>query len=457
MKKNNLTIKTLLYLAVFSIVILLLLWILQVQFLQVFYEKYQINNIKEVANYIENSKGNIYNTLEDYAYNYDMCIQYYNEDANIGYNLKNPGCMLGSNNYQVAKYKSHLLTSDKKYIKLYAPNTGTKSIMYLIKLDATNYIFLNTTLEDLNTTTALLKNQLIYIILVLIFLSIIMSVFISRRINRPILKIIEKAKQLGKGNYNVVFDKSNIAELDELSDVLTLAASEMNSTDELRRDLLANVSHDLKTPLTMIKAYAEKVRDLTYKDAEKRERDLNVIIEESDRLNILVNDLLELSKLEAKGTELKIEEYDLVVNINDILKRYEIIKEMEHYKIEVMMPKKAIICADKAKIEQVIYNLINNAIEHTGNDLKIKLSVKKQKESYLVEITDTGVGISEEDKKLVWNKYYKKEKNHKRNIVGSGIGLSIVKEVLEQHHFEYGINSKIGKYTTFYFKIPKKK
>lgn len=457
MKKNNLTIKTLLYLAVFSIVILLLLWILQVQFLQVFYEKYQINNIKEVANYIENSKGNIYNTLEDYAYNYDMCIQYYNEDANIGYNLKNPGCMLGSNNYQVAKYKSHLLTSDKKYIKLYAPNTGTKSIMYLIKLDATNYIFLNTTLEDLNTTTALLKNQLIYIILVLIFLSIIMSIFISRRINRPILKIIEKAKQLGKGNYNVVFDKSNIAELDELSDVLTLAASEMNSTDELRRDLLANVSHDLKTPLTMIKAYAEKVRDLTYKDAEKRERDLNVIIEESDRLNILVNDLLELSKLEAKGTELKIEEYDLVVNINDILKRYEIIKEMEHYKIEVMMPKKAIICADKAKIEQVIYNLINNAIEHTGNDLKIKLSVKKQKESYLVEITDTGVGISEEDKKLVWNKYYKKEKNHKRNIVGSGIGLSIVKEVLEQHHFEYGINSKIGKYTTFYFKIPKKK
>lgn len=455
MKKNNLTIKTLVYLAIFSIAILLLLWIIQIQFLQVFYEKYQIDNITKVASYIEEDTDSLPASLEDYAYKYDMCIQYYTLDGTIGYNLKNTGCLLGSSNYQIAKYKSHLLTSDKKYIKLYAPNTGTKSIIYLINLGEGNYIFLNTTLEDLNTTTSLLKNQLIYIILMLIVLSIIMSIFISKRINKPIIKIIEKAKELGRGNYNVVFDKSNIAELDELSEVLTVAASEMNKTEELRRDLLANVSHDLKTPLTMIKAYAEKVRDLSYKDDEKREKDLNIIIEESDRLNVLVNDLLDLSKLEAHAEELNITRYDLVADINAILKRYDIIKETENYKFIVDMPSKAYVLADQSKIDQVIYNLINNAIEHTGEDLTVKITVKKQKDTYLVEITDSGKGISEADKALVWNKYYKKEKNHKRNVVGSGIGLSIVKEVLEHHKFEYGIDSKLNEYTTFYFKIKK--
>ena len=282
-----------------------------------------------------------------------------------------------------------------------------------------------------------------------------MSIFISKRINKPIIKIIEKAKELGRGNYNVVFDKSNIAELDELSEVLTVAASEMNKTEELRRDLLANVSHDLKTPLTMIKAYAEKVRDLSYKDDEKREKDLNIIIEESDRLNVLVNDLLDLSKLEAHAEELNITRYDLVADINAILKRYDIIKETENYKFIVDMPSKAYVLADQSKMDQVIYNLINNAIEHTGEDLTVKITVKKQKDTYLVEITDSGKGISEADKALVWNKYYKKEKNHKRNVVGSGIGLSIVKEVLEHHKFEYGIDSKLNEYTTFYFKIKK--
>lgn len=455
MKKNNLTIKTLIYLSVFSIVILLLLWAVQIQFLEVFYEKYQVANIREVASLIEHDKSNINNILEDYAYNYNMCIEYYSSSATVGYNLKNPGCLLGSKNLSVARYKSNLLMSNKKYIKLYAPTTGVKSVIYLLKLDNNEYIFLNTTLEDLNTTTKLLKGQLIYIITGLIILSIFMAIFISKRLNKPIIGIIEQAKELGKGNYNVKFNKSNIAELDELSDVLTVAASEMNKTEELRRDLLANVSHDLKTPLTMIKAYAEKVRDLSYKDDDKREHDLNVIIEESDRLNVLVNDLLELSKLEAKADSLNCTKYDLVEDINSILKRYEIIKETENYNFIVEMPEHANVYADKHKIDQVIYNLVNNAIEHTGDDLVVKIKVKSKKDYYLVEITDTGKGIKEEDKALVWNKYYKKEKNHKRNVVGSGIGLSIVKEVLEKHNFEYGIDSKIGKYTTFYFKIKK--
>ncbi len=453
MKRNNLTLKTLLYFTLFSTVIILSLWILQIQFLQYYYEAYQMNNIKQLAQGLKDNEDNITEYMESIASENEVCLQLYTETDLIEYNIRRPGCILASNNQTIISKKFELINSDMNYVKVVAPKTGTKSIIYSVNLNDGSYVFLNTTLEDIHVASTILKRNLIYIVLFLIVLSIIVSIYLSKKINKPILNIINTAREMGKGNYNVKFEKSNIAELDELADVLTVAASEMNETSELRRDLLANVSHDLKTPLTMIRAYAEKVRDLSYKDKKKMDRDLNVIIEETDRLNGLVNDILDLSKIEAGADTLNIEEYDLVEDIKDIMKRYDIIKETEHYIFELDLPKTAIISADKSKINQVIYNLINNAIEHTGDDLTVKISLKKEKDCYVVRITDSGKGIPEEEKKLVWNKYYKKDKRHKRNVIGSGIGLSIVKGILENHHFEYGIDSKINEYTTFYFKI----
>lgn len=455
MKNRNLTIKTLMYFSVFIATILLALWAIQIQFLQVFYERNVIEKIDLVAEDIKNNKNNLDALLQEYAYSNDMCIEYYHDTVEIDYNLKKNNCVLRDYSYEIAKYKAELINNQKDYMVLYAPKTNIKSILYAVNLGNSNYVFLNTTLEDMNSATALLKKQLIYLILILILASSIMAIFVSRRLNRPILKIISTAREMGKGNFNVNFEKSNVEELDELCDVLTVAASEMNKTEELKRDLLANVSHDLKTPLTMIKAYAEKVKDITYKDPEKRERDLNVIIDETDRLNNLVNDLLDLSKMQAGECDLNIEEYDIVKNIKDILKRYDIVVEKEGYSFELDMPKSAKVKADKAKIEQVIYNLINNAIEHTGEDLKVIITVKKQLDGVFISIKDTGSGLTDEEKRLVWNRYYKKDKKHKRNVVGSGIGLSIVKNILENHKCEYGIDSKVGSYTSFYFKLKK--
>jgi signal transduction histidine kinase len=458
-KKSSLSVKTLYYLSVFSILILFLLWILQIQFLNFFYERYQIENIKTIAKNIKSEEDLEEGTVEELAYRYDICIQYETETKEeikvVEINTKNPQCILGQKNKQIENYKADLVKSNQDYIKLFSPVKGIKSIIYKITIGDSS-VYLSTTLEDLDTTTSLLRSQLIYITLLLMILSIIMSIFLSRQINKPIIKIIDKAKNLGKGE-TVIFEESNIEELDELSNVLTVASTEMNKTNELRRDLLANVSHDLKTPLTMIKAYAEKVRDLSYKDDEKRTKDLNVIIQESDRLNNLVNDLVELSKIENGNVELKIDKYDLIDEIEDVMKRYEILQEQDGYKFEIDIPAKAMIKADRNKLDQVLYNLINNAVEHTGDDLKIKISVKQKWDSYIVSITDTGKGINKEDIPLVWNKYYTKNKNHKRNRVGTGIGLSIVKNVLESHGFEYGIDSKVNEYTTFYFKIKKEK
>ena len=168
MKKNSIKFKTLFYLILFSVLILALLWIVQVQFLSVFYEKYQIASIKNVANKIVTNQSDNF-AIENYAYENNMCIQIITENETINYNTKNPGCFLGSQNKIIQKYKSDLILKNNKYIKLYSPLTNKKSILYAIKLD-NKYIFLNTTLEDINTTTLLLRNQLIYIIFILIIM-----------------------------------------------------------------------------------------------------------------------------------------------------------------------------------------------------------------------------------------------------------------------------------------------
>lgn len=455
MKNNSLTIKTLIYIAGLSVLALILLWVIQLFMIDYSYESYQVKTIKKVVEMIKEDQLNTV-SLEDYADEYNVCIEHYKTTEKISYNLRNPGCVLNDVEYDISKYKKELLKNKNlDYLELVTPDTEVRSLLYEITLDDGSVIFLNSVLEDISSTTIQLRAQLVYIVVILVIVSVIVSIFISKSINNPILKIIKSAKELGKGNYNVKFEKSNIAELDELSEVLTVAASEMGKTDELRRDLIANVSHDLKTPLTMIKAYAEKVKDISYKDKEKMDNDLEVIIKETDRLNNLVNDLLELSKLESKKNELNIEQYDLIESLNDILTRYDILIEKNGYKFEIDIPDEAIVNADKAKVEQVIYNLINNAIEHTGDDLVIKIKIEKQKDGIMLSITDTGKGISEKDIPLVWTRYYTKEKRHRRNIVGSGIGLSIVKKILEEHNFKYGIDSKLGEYTTFYVKFHK--
>ncbi|MDY3757252.1 MAG: HAMP domain-containing sensor histidine kinase [Bacilli bacterium] len=455
-KKNSLGVKTFSYLITFSIAILLLLYMFQIVFLKIFYERYQINNLKSVANRIITSPETV--SFEQLAYENEMCIQIYNDNKVTSYNVLNKDCLLNSNDKSVIKVKNKILTSSKNsIIRVINPKYDSKSIIYGIHYSDDIYILLNTKLEDVNSTTYILRGQLIYITLIMIILSGIVSYFVGKMINKPILNITNKAKLMAIGNYEQDTNKYDIAEIDELNQVLNYARSEIKNTDELRRDLMANVSHDLKTPLTMIKAYAEMARDINNENEDKRKDNLNVIIDETDRLNVLVNDILELSRMQNSSDELNIESYDLIEELNQILKRYEIIKETENYKFITNIPEKAMVKADKKKINQVMYNLINNAINYTGDDLTIKINITDCKKRYLVEIIDTGKGISEEDLKFIWSKYYKNEKNHKRNIVGTGLGLSIVETILIKHKFEYGVKSKKNKGSNFYFYINKSK
>lgn len=455
-KKTSIQAKTLFFLLTYNIVIILLLWLCQIKILDIYYEKEQVDNMNSIVKSLNSTdSSNLTSTLQDIAYENDVCIVLSDNISVVGaYNINMNGCILKNNNSKVRELMYNFVNSDEtfKSYKFINEDKHISALLYGIKLDnKTAFIYSN--LEDISDFTILIKQQLMYVCIIGIFIAIIISIFLSSKITEPITKITKKAKKLGSGDTEVTFEESGIKEIDELSEALTQAQMEMVKTDELRRDLMANVSHDLKTPLTMIKAYAEMIRDISYKDHDKMNEHLGIIVDETDRLTVLVNDILDLSRMQSNADTLSIETFDLADNIKTIVNRYQIIKETEKYIINVEMPERIKIKADKKKINQVIYNLINNAINYTGEDKTVTVRVTKHKKYYLVEIIDTGKGIKESEIPYIWNKYYKNDKNHQRNVVSTGLGLSIVKEILELHGYEYGVKSVLKKGSTFYFKI----
>ena len=426
------------------------LWFFQVFFIDTYYEYSKTKQIKSTTEKIIKNFNNNVEYLDIISYEDNVCIEIVkNENIIYTSNESNRGCII-SNQYKDNFFDNNL--SEQTY-KLINPIFNTKSLIYAKKYNENITIFVNTSLEPLDNTISILSQQLTIVSIIVLILAFVIGYFISKRISKPIENINEKAKKLANGNYNFEFDtNSNIYEIDELANTLNYTKKELAQTDELRRDLLANVSHDLKTPLTMIKGYAEMIRDLNSENVEKRNDNLNVIIEESERLNVLVEDLLTLSKIQANKDTIVKEKFDLIELINNIVKRYTIYKDTEGYVFEINSPKEIIINADKKKLEQVIYNLINNAINYTGNDKKIIINVIVD-HKVRVEIKDTGKGINQEDLPHIWEKYYHSKKKHKRNVIGTGIGLSIVKTILESHGFKYGVESKKNKGTTFYFEI----
>lgn len=461
MKKRSLNSKIWQYFLFFSLIILGFLWVFQVLFLNDYYKYRKIKDIKKVAKIIElyQNSRNFSSVVNSASLDRSVCVEVTDGYLNTLYSSSylGKGCFTGKETD--TKYKFDFISRQEKSLTYELVNNkyNNDTLVYAIKLSGARYAFINTSIEPIDSTISILRGQLIVVSIIVLLLSFIISYFISNYISSPIVKISKSAKKLGQGDFNTSFDiDSNILELDELSNTLNYTKDELVKTEELRRDLMANVSHDLKTPLTMIKAYAEMSRDLHKNNKKKRESDMNIIIEEVDRLTLLVNDITELSKLQSSIEEIKYEEFNLIDLINDILKRYDVFRELENYNfIFTYNTFLVLIKADKKKLEQVIYNLINNAINYTGSDNTININVTDTKNSVLVEIIDSGKGIRENDIPYIWDKYYKNKKEHKRNLIGTGLGLSIVKNILELHKYEYGVHSNKDQGSNFYFIITK--
>lgn len=460
--KKSINTKIWLYLIGFSLFILIFLWVFQIAFLDKYYEYRKTKDMNNIAKDISSkykstsSIDEFYEYLEGISFNKGICIEV-KENDNIHpiSTINNHECMRGG---LLNKFINIDNNNSEQHFTINNPEFKSKTLLYKINLNSTTDILISTSLVPVGATIGILRSQLVYVTFIVLIIGTFVAYFISKNLSKPIIEITKSSLELSKGNYDKEFKTdSDIKEITELASTLDKARIELGKTDELRRDLMANVSHDLKTPLTMIKAYSEMVRDLTYNDKEKRDKNLNTIIEETDRLNNLVNDILSLSVIESKMLILEKEEFNLVELVKNILNRYDIYTSKDKYKFTLNTNSDEIIInADKAKIEQVFYNLINNAINYIGEDKEIIINLDKNKDKVRVEIVDHGKGIEEDEIDKVWDKYYK-SKNHKRNTVGTGLGLSIVKRIFELHEYKYGIISSKGKGTTFYYEIDTKK
>ena len=458
MKKNNYSLhfKVWFNLIIFSLIVIILIWFFQIFSLNYFYEYTKTKELDSLVNKIDKhySDDNFYDYLKELSFKNDICIELYNNNE-LEYNLgSNIQCL--PEHEETIDYKDNFILSNKNSEKYTISNMkDKKTIVYAKKIKDNVYLYASVNLKPLDATTSTLQKQLRYVAFIVLILSFIVSYIISKLLSKPIENINGFAKELGKGNYDAKLDDdSDIKEIQELTETLNYTKDTLAKTDSIRKELMANVSHDLKTPLTMIKAYAEMARDLNSNNELKRKDNLNVIIEESDRLNLLVNDILDLTKIESESEKLKLEKADLDKIIKTIIKRYDIYKE-QGYKIEYVGIKNSTVLIDIKRIEQVLYNLINNAINYTGEDKKVTIKLISIKNKYRVEVIDTGKGIDKKELKLIWDKYYKSDKTHSRLYLGTGIGLSIVKNILIKHNFEYGVESKKNKGTMFYFEIPK--
>lgn len=320
------------------------------------------------------------------------------------------------------------------------------------------YVFICNYLEPIGTTVSIFVRQFIIVGIIMMILTVFMSAFFSAKISEPIIRINNSAKDLPQGKFDAKIEKNDFDEIKQLSATLTTASKEIAKSDDLRRELMANISHDLRTPLTMIKAYAEMIRDLSGDNPEKRERHLKVIIDETDRLSSLVTDILDLSKLQAGVTELHREAFNFSQRLSSVISRFDIIKENQGICIDLEAQDDIVLFADKTKIEQVVYNLINNAVIYAGDDNKVIVRLYRTGDRKMrFEVEDHGEGISPENLPYIWDRYYKvseRAATHKRAKMGSGIGLSIVKSVLEQHGFAFGAESNLGQGSKFWFEAP---
>ena len=315
----------------------------------------------------------------------------------------------------------------------------------------TYLILLDTSMQPLDSTVQILKTQHGWVTLLILMGAGFMVFLLYRHISKPLIRMTESAKLLAKGKYDVDFSGSGYRETRELADTLNYASRELSRLDSLQKELIANISHDLRTPLTMIRGYGEMMRDIP---GENTPENMQAIIDETSRLSELVNDLLDLSRLQAGTAAPDPTLFNLTNAVREVLLRYDQLVKHNGYRVSFDYDKEVTVCADRGMLLQVLYNLINNAINYTGEDRTVKVTQTTLGASVRITVTDTGKGIAPEEMPLIWDRYYKVDKVHRRATVGTGLGLSIVKTILEQHNATYGVNSTVGEGSSFWFELP---
>lgn len=452
-----------------------LLGFLLVVLIKPYYREDRINTISNISNTIETlllkdnvSEADIDSTARLVIGN-NVCTIIYNENGKEIYSSDSLGqlCMLdksvliGEETYIIKnepeKFIETLKNNSPFTITLQSDITDTEMIMYGEQFKgnlANYYLAINTPLEPVESYINFILNQYLYIALFIIGVSFVVAFFLAKRISKPIVNMKNEANKLAQGNYDAKFETKSFSEINDLATTLDDATHKLSQVNDLRKDLVANVSHDIKTPLTMIQAYAEMIKDISGDDPSKRNEHLDVILKETEYLNKLVSDMSELSKLQSGVIEINKDNFDFKDCTNKVILLLKQLLIEKNINLVTNLDD-AVLYADEIKISQVVYNFLSNAIKHSDNDSTIEINIIDSEESVKLEVIDYGEGISEDVLPYIWDRYYKVDKNFNRNVNSTGLGLAIAKAILEAHNAKYGVSSKLGEGSTFYFELSK--
>ncbi len=374
----------------------------------------------------------------------------------LGYRLQDENSLESIN-----EFLSYLVKSDE-YQKVFRGISYHKIIQYsseplaleigipVIYENQRALIVLYHSMDQLNTVLSINRGQLLTLSIVLSLAAAILAALLSRHFMKPIRRIKGTIDKLTKGELSATPGLSRGDELGQLSDSVDALSQALRRVDILRKEVIANVSHELRSPLALIRGYAEMVRDINWENEDKRNDNLNLIIQEAGRMSEMVSDILDYSQLQAGYIQLKKSWYNLneivaseVAHCEPNAAEYGITMELE------ITPKENPVYVDAMKICQVMRNLLNNAINHTAYGGRISIVVEKSNQRVRVSVINPGIPIPKEDLTIIWERYQRSQ-HHGGRKKGTGIGLSIVSTFLNAHDMQYGVESKED-LTTFWF------
>lgn len=294
-----------------------------------------------------------------------------------------------------------------------------------------------------------------YITLVLLlFLSLIILLFFTQIVYLPLQKILQASQQYANGNMHYECNIESNDEMAYLSATLNYMANELASAEDTQKKFVANVSHDFRSPLTSIRGYLEAMIDGTI-PPELHEKYLNIVLNETDRLTKLTNSLLTLNNLNTKGMILEMTDFDMNDMIRKTVQTFEGTCEKKHIGINLVLTgEQLMVHGDMGKIQQVVYNLLDNAIKFSHQDSFITIETRIKHNKVFTSVKDTGIGIPKESLKLVFDRFYKSDLSRGKDKKGTGLGLSITKEILHSHGENINVISTEGVGTEFIFTLP---
>lgn len=473
MKKHSLTRQITSIVSLLVAGAILLCWVLNTTLLP----RYYMHSKKEVLieNYQTISNASAQNELEsdEFAVTFDNLCSNGNimalilqQDGKVLRSSVNDLDALRTEFWDVLLHgdKMEVLYSNKQYQLLKKTDTRLDS-EYLVLvgvLENGDMVLMRTAVESIRESAAISNRFLLFAGAAAIVASILVAFFTTRHITKPLQQLTDISKRMVDLDFNAKYesDQSNSYEVEELgnhinrlSENLERTISELKTAnvelqddiekkiqiDEMRKEFLSNVSHELKTPLALIQGYAEGLQECINDDAESREFYCEVIIDEADKMNRMVKKLLTLNQLEFGNDQVIMERFDMTELIRGVANSTRILMEQKGIRLELENSEEAWVWGDEFKVEEVITNYMSNAINHADGEKLIRVFYTRSEDKLRVSVFNTGQPIPEEDIEKIWVKFYKVDKARTREYGGSGIGLSIVKAIMDSFHQRCGV------------------